>query len=311
MEASYITLYKNGGLQKRIDSCIHKLSSCELCPRACKVNRLQGEAGFCKTGRYAVVASHAPHFGEEAPLVGRYGSGTVFFSGCNLMCVFCQNYDISHEAEGKPCGPEELADIMVSLQNNSRVHNINFVTPSHVIPQILEALPLAIDNGLSVPLVYNSGGYDSVETLKLLEGIFDIYMPDFKFSSDIPPTLYCKAPDYPQVVRRALNEMHRQVGDLVLDENNRAVRGLLVRHLVMPDDLAGTRAAMRFLAQNISANTYVNIMDQYRPCGDCSRFSELTRHVSRREYEEALAAAQQEGITRLDSRERPFLLMWR
>lgn len=311
MEPSYIKLYKDGLLQERIDRCTRILSSCRVCPRKCKVNRLQDETGFCKIGRQAVVASHGPHFGEEAPLVGRYGSGTIFFSGCNLMCTFCQNYDISHEAAGRPVTAETLADIMIDLQNNGRVHNINFVTPSHVAPQILEALPAAIEKGLRLPLVYNSGGYDNLATLKLLEGIFDIYMPDFKFSSDIPPTLYCKAPGYPEIVRCAIKEMHRQVGDLVLDENNRAVRGLLLRHLVMPEDLAGTRAAMRFLSESISPNTYVNIMEQYRPCGDSTRFSELSRPVSHQEYEEALAAAREEGISRLDSRERPFLLTWR
>jgi len=310
MEPLYINAHKEGILRDRIERAREILESCVLCPRACKVNRLTGETGVCKTGRYAQVSSYGPHFGEEAPLVGRYGSGTVFFTHCNLLCVFCQNFDISHEGAGETVGPEKLARIMLSLQN-SGCHNINFVTPTHVVPQILEALPDAVEQGLNVPLVYNSGGYDSVDTLKLLDGIFDIYMPDFKFSRDIPATFYCKAPDYPVAVKNAIKEMHRQVGDLVVNEKGHAQRGLLVRHLVMPEDLAGTRDAMGFLAREVSKNTYVNIMDQYRPCGDISRFKELSRAITRQEYLEALNAAETQGITRLDERKRGFLLHWR
>jgi putative pyruvate formate lyase activating enzyme len=310
MEPSYIKAYKENILSDRIGRALAILESCVLCPRKCKVNRLEGETGFCRTGRHATVSSYGPHFGEEAPLVGRYGSGTIFFAYCNLLCVFCQNHEISHGGEGDEVGLETLAEIMIGLQNRG-VHNINFVTPSHVVPQILEALPLAIENGLHVPLVYNSGGYDSVETLKLLEGIFDIYMPDLKFSRDIPSTFYCKAPDYPEVVQKALKEMHRQAGDLVTDEKGHAQRGLLVRHLVMPEDIAGTKQAVRFLAQEVSKNTYVNIMDQYRPCGDISRFPELSRPITREEFQEALDVARSEGITRLDNRQRGFLLHWR
>ena len=286
------------------------LESCELCPRKCRVNRLEDENGICQTGRHAFVASFVPHFGEEAPLVGRYGSGTIFFNGCNLMCAFCQNYDISHEINGEEIKASKLADIMLSLQEQ-KVHNINFVSPSHVVPQILEALPYAIEKGLKVPLVYNSGGYDSAETLKLLDGIFDIYMPDFKFSKDLPATFYCKAPDYPEVVKSALKEMHRQVSDLVLDENHRAVKGLIVRHLIMPERVAGTREAMNFLVNEISKNTYVNIMDQYHPCGDISDFPELARKITSEEFQEALDEVKEEGITRLDNRKRDFLFQWR
>jgi putative pyruvate formate lyase activating enzyme len=286
------------------------LKSCRLCPRQCKVNRLEGETGFCQTGRQAVVSSAAPHFGEEAPLVGRYGSGTIFFTFCNLLCVFCQNHEISHEGQGREVSPEKLAQTILGLQN-SGVHNINFVTPSHVVPQILEALPLAIEGGLNVPLVYNSGGYDRVETLKLLDGIFDIYMPDLKFSSDIPATSYCQAPDYPETARKAIKEMHRQVGDLKLGKNGRAQQGLLVRHLVLPEGIAGTKESMGFLAREVSKKTYVNIMDQYHPCGDLSPFPELARRITGEEFQKAMDAALAEGLTRLDNRKRDFLLHWR
>jgi putative pyruvate formate lyase activating enzyme len=257
-----------------------------------------------------MVSSSGPHFGEEAVLSGRFGSGTIFFTWCNLLCCFCQNSDISHEGQGEEVSAEVLADMMIDLQSRG-VHNINFVSPTHVVPQILEALPLAIQKGLNIPLVYNTGGYDLVETLRLLDGVIDIYMPDYKFSKDIPALFYCKAPDYPEVIKNALREMHRQVGDLEMDDNNRAVRGLLVRHLVMPDGLAGTHAAMQFIADAISHSTYLNIMDQYHPCGELEKFPELNRRITPQEYEEALTAARQEGLTRLDNRQRPLLLHWR
>jgi putative pyruvate formate lyase activating enzyme len=310
VEPSYLATHKNGTLKQRIDQALDALRCCELCPRRCRVDRTSGQTGACRTGCNAAVASFAPHFGEEAPLVGRFGSGTIFFSSCNLNCIFCQNFEISRGKEGREVTASELARMMLELQKQE-VHNINFVSPSHVVPQILEALPEAIDGGLDIPLVYNSGGYDSVETLRLLDGIIDIYMPDMKFSSDIPALFYCAAPDYPQVARAAVKEMHRQVGDLRLDERGRAVRGLLVRHLVMPDGLAGTQQIMRFLADEISRNTYVNIMDQYRPCGGIKEFKELQRRITPGEYEEARAAARDAGLNRLDSRERPILLHWR
>ena len=310
VKPAYILTHKNGTLKERIEQALEGLRCCEMCPRCCRVDRTAGVTGVCKTGRNAIVASFAPHFGEEAPLVGRFGSGTIFFSNCNLNCVFCQNFDISHEGAGSEVTSSQLANMMLELQEQ-RVHNINLVSPSHVVPQILEALPEAIDHGLNIPLVYNSGGYDNVETLKLLEGIVDIYMPDIKFASDIPALFYCTAPDYPQVVQNALREMHCQVGSLQLDEHGRAVRGLLVRHLVMPDGLAGTQAVMRFLADEISPDTYVNIMDQYRPCGDIKKFKELQRRVTPEEFENALSAARAAGLSRLDSRERPILMHWR
>jgi len=310
LEPAYLSSHKNGTLNQRIEQSLAVLQSCELCPRRCRVDRTAGQTGVCKTGRNAKIASFAPHFGEEAPLTGRHGSGTIFFSNCNLNCVFCQNFDISHKGEGNEVSASQLAGMMLELQAQ-RAHNINLVSPSHVVPQILEALPEAIDGGLSIPLVYNTGGYDSVETLKLLDGIIDIYMPDIKFSSDIPALFYCTAPDYPKIVREALKEMHHQVGDLQLNSRGHAMRGLLVRHLVMPDGLAGTQAAMRFLADELSPDTYVNIMDQYRPCEDIKKFKELQRRITPEEFEEALEAARKAGLTRLDSRERPILMHWR
>ena len=221
------------------------MSPCRVCPRRCKVDRLSDEKGICQTGAKAVVSSYAPHFGEESPLVGSGGSGTIFFTHCNLLCLFCQNYEISHLGQGLETDAGQLASMMVSLQRQG-CHNINFVTPSHVVPQILAALPKAIEKGLTVPLVYNSSGYDSPETLKLLEGIIDIYMPDFKFWNRESAKRYAKAPDYPEVAQKAILEMHRQVGDLVMDDEGVAVKGLLVRHLVMPGGLEETREDIAF-----------------------------------------------------------------
>jgi putative pyruvate formate lyase activating enzyme len=298
-QPAYIETYRNGLLKEKIKSATEMLNGCTLCPRECNVDRLSGDSGICKTQDKVLVSSYNPHFGEEAPLVGQEGSGTIFFAHCNLMCNFCQNYDISHEGHGQVIIDEQLAQIMLQLQNIG-CHNINFVTPSHGVAQILSALEIAVKNGLSVPLVYNTGGYDKVETLELLDGVFDIYMPDFKFwDSDIAEKT-CNAKDYPEIAQKALVEMHRQVGDLVIDENGIAQRGLLVRHLVLPNDLAGTREVMRFLARKISPDTYVNIMSQYRPCGRAAEIKDLTRSISDKEYQQATGAAKDAGITRLD-----------
>lgn len=256
-----------------------------------------------------MVSSFNPHFGEESPLVGRHGSGTIFITNCSLLCVFCQNWEISHLGQGEEVSFEELARMMLDLQGLG-CHNINFVTPSHVVPQILEALPIAIEGGLSVPLVYNTGGYDAVETIKLLDGIFDIYMPDFKYWDEGVARRLSKAPQYPELARQAIKEMHRQVGDLTMDSSGIAQRGILVRHLVLPEGLAGTQGVMRFLAQEISPNTYVNIMDQYHPCGEAYKYPPLNRRITVEEYSEAVRIARHEGITRLDSRERAYVLRW-
>lgn len=306
-EPSYIKLHQQGRLKERIDRALSLLADCHLCPRSCGVDRTGSEQGFCKTKRYAKVASCSPHFGEEAPLVGSHGSGTIFFSSCNLLCSFCQNYDISHLRHGTEAGPNEIASMMLHLANLG-CHNINFVTPTHVVPQILEALPAAIEGGLDIPLVYNTGAYDTVETLKLLENIFDIYMPDFKFWDKSHASKYCFASDYPVVARAAIKEMHRQVGDLVIYEDGIARRGLLVRHLVMPQDIAGTAGVMHFLAQTISTHTYVNIMDQYHPCFHADKDTEINRRITQDEYREALRAAEKADIHRLDQpRHRNFL----
>jgi putative pyruvate formate lyase activating enzyme len=296
-QAAYIETKEKGLLRDKINKARHLLKSCELCPRACKVDRLSGELGECSTGEEAVVSSFNPHFGEEPPLVGAFGSGTIFFTHCNLKCNFCQNYDISHEGNGEECGLGQLAGMMLILQNNG-CHNINFVTPTHVVPQILSALDMAIDGGLRIPLVYNSSGYDKVETLKLLEGVIDIYMPDFKFWDPAISEQTCNAPDYPQIAAKAVVEMHRQVGDLQLDENGIATRGLLLRHLVMPSGMAGTGEVMSFIANHVSKNTYVNIMDQYRPCGKALHVKELARRVSVTEFNTAVKEAKNAGITR-------------
>jgi len=299
---SYLALHAAGGLQAKIDVARERLKECVMCPRRCKVNRLADERGVCRTGRLAVVSSYDPHFGEESPLVGSGGSGTIFFTNCNLHCVFCQNYAISHEGAGIETPDEQLAAMMVSLQKQG-CHNINFVTPSHVVAQILAALPLAIAKGLNVPLVYNTSGYDAVETIRLLEDVVDIYMPDFKFWNTQSAKRYAKAADYPVRAREAIREMHRQVGDLVIDDQGIAVRGLLVRHLVMPESLDETREIMRFLASEISTDTYVNVMDQYHPCGRAFEYPPLDRLLTHEEYEEAVGYAREAGLHRLDDRD--------
>jgi putative pyruvate formate lyase activating enzyme len=283
------------------------LSPCRVCPRQCKVERLAGEKGICRTGARAVVSSYSPHFGEESPLVGSGGSGTIFLTQCSLLCVFCQNYEISHLGQGIETDTVQLSSMMVSLQRQG-CHNINFVTPSHVVPQIIAALPKAIEKGLTVPLVYNSSGYDSVQTLQLLEGVFDIYMPDFKFWTSESGTRFAKAPDYPEVAQKAISEMHRQVGDLVLDDEGVATKGLLVRHLVMPGGLEETREIFRFLAREVSVDTYVNVMDQYRPCGKAHQYPSIDRRLGNDEFQRALETAGEEGLHRLDERDWPRIL---
>ena len=306
MEASYIKAYNSGRLQEALRRASLWMKKCTLCPRLCGVDRTADERGFCRTGRRAVVASFGPHYGEERPLVGKSGSGTIFFSHCNLFCVFCQNHDISHGGAGTPAGPEELAGVMLSLQR-AGCHNINFVTPSHVIHAIMEALVLAVEGGLKVPLVYNCGGYERVAALKLLDGIVDIYMPDFKFWSVETSRDLMNAPDYPERARAALKEMHRQVGDLVMDRSGVARRGVLVRHLVMPNGIAGTGEVAQFLAGEISAGTYINIMDQYHPCWEAFGNRRISRRITPEEYRAALEAARRAGLTRFDDRHRHWV----
>lgn len=298
-EPSYLRLYREGRLPERAQQALEILKDCCLCPRECHVDRLSAERGVCRTGARAKVASFHPHFGEEGPLVGSAGSGTIFFSACNLLCSFCQNFDISHLREGDEVEPRRLADMMLRLDKLG-CRNINFVTPSHVIPQILQALVIAVEQGLNIPLVYNTGGYDSMETLKILDGVFDIYMPDFKFWEEAWATRFCRAPDYRAHATAAIREMHRQVGNLTLNTEGAAVRGLLVRHLVMPNGTAGSREIMNFLAEKISVDTYVNIMSQYRPCGKAISDPLINRRITPEEYAAAVREAVSAGIKRLD-----------
>jgi putative pyruvate formate lyase activating enzyme len=291
-------------LRRRAAEALEALRACEVCPRNCRVDRLEDKFGVCRIGRYAIVASYFPHFGEEDCLRGWNGSGTIFFSGCNLRCVFCQNYEVSQLREGRVAPPERLARMMLALQEKG-CHNINFVTPEHVVPQILEALPLAVEMGLRLPIVYNTSSYDSLESLRWMDGIVDIYMPDFKYWSREPSRHYLKAPDYPEVARRIIKEMHRQVGPLRLDEHGLAKRGLIIRHLVMPGALDETRQIMRWIAEELGPDTYVNVMAQYYPAGKVGldpRYDDINRHIEADEFRDALEAAREAGLTRLDQR---------
>ncbi|GIX50283.1 MAG: radical SAM protein [Limisphaera sp.] len=304
---AYLELAQSGELRRRAEQARSALAVCRVCPRRCEVNRLADKVGVCGIGRQARVASAFPHFGEEDCLRGWRGSGTVFLGGCNLRCVFCQNHDISHRPAGEAMTAEQLAGVMLALQA-AGCHNINWVTPSHVVPQLLEALALAAEAGLRLPIVYNSSGYDSVETLRWLEGVVDIYMPDFKFWSPEVARRLAHASDYPETARAAIREMHRQVGDLQLDENGLARRGLLVRHLVMPENLAGTAEIADWLVREISPHTYINLMDQYHPAGrvlgpaGASLYPELQRRITRAEWRRARQLAEQAGLYRFDHR---------
>ena len=294
---SYIELFNNGILPERIIKLKKILQECTLCPRNCRVNRVEGEKGFCGAGAETRVSSVSPHFGEEAPLVGKNGSGTIFFTYCNLGCVFCQNYDISHSGHGEVLPSSELASRMLYLQKTG-CHNINLVTPTHFVPQIVEAIATAIKDGLKVPVVFNCGGYESIEVLKLLEGIIDIYMPDAKFSDPKVSEKLCHAKDYYKVLKAALKEMHRQVDILKMDWNETAYRGVLIRHLVMPNNLAGSEEVLKFIAEELSPESYVNIMRQYYPCYKAMDFPEISRTVTSQEYNRACEIGRKYGLHR-------------
>ena len=300
-QPAYQKLAASGELEQRIQAAHARLKACDLCPRHCGVNRTDGEFGACATGRHAILASAAPHFGEEAPLVGTGGSGTIFIAGCNLGCSFCQNIEISHQKYGREVTADEWGAGMLDLQARG-CHNINIVTPTHAVPAMLEALAVAVRGGLHLPLVYNSGGYDSVATLRLMDGIVDIYMPDFKFGDSTVAARYTAAYDYPQRAQDALREMHAQVGDLRINAAGIAEGGLLVRHLVLPEGLAGTEGVTKFLANEISKGTYLNIMDQYHPAGHAADLGPLNRRITREEHEDALATARRNGLRRFDER---------
>jgi putative pyruvate formate lyase activating enzyme len=294
---SYRRLLASGELDERIVSLRRMLSSCRLCPRLCRVDRTAGASGYCGGGREAAVASYGPHFGEEAPLVGHSGSGTIFFSGCNLKCCFCQNYEISHLSAGRETSEEGLAQIMLGLEARG-CHNINLVTPTHFVPQIAGAVRAAAGEGLSIPIVYNCGGYESIEVLGLLEGVVDIYMPDLKFLNAGASDRYLNASDYPEAAESAIREMYRQVGDLVI-KDGLAIRGLLVRHLVMPGHLADSDRIFRFLAEEVSETTFVNVMAQYRPCYRSREFPEIGVRLSGEEHRQALVLAGEAGLKRI------------
>ncbi|HOV89793.1 MAG TPA: hypothetical protein PKW07_03680 [Syntrophorhabdaceae bacterium] len=294
---SYIKTKSRGRLDEVIEELEERLNPCILCPRRCRANRYAEDLGYCKAPYDIYISSAFAHFGEESPLVGIHGSGTIFFTHCNLRCVFCQNYDISLFGEGTKCSYNALANIMLDLQNRG-CHNINLVTPTHYIPQILKALNIAIDNGLNIPIVYNCGGYESLDVIKSLDGIIDIYMPDIKFMNSELSKKYCNAEDYPQVVRSVLKEMHRQVGDLSIDNKNIATRGLLIRHLVMPSSIENTKDVLKFIKDEISDNAFVNIMSQYHPCLGTDKFPELSRKITGKEFTEALEYAQLIGLKR-------------
>ena len=298
---AYVRLLESGELAQRVELAWRHLEDCDLCARYCYVNRRTGvEGAVCRTGEHAVVASWGPHHGEENVLRGWRGSGTIFFGWCNLRCVYCQNWDLSQKGAGREVEPATIADMMLELQEDG-CHNVNFVSPSHVVAQIVAAVAIAAKNGLRLPLVYNTGGYDSFEALQLLDGIVDIYMPDMKYGDPALARKYSKVRDYVAANRQAVKEMHRQVGDLVVDEQGIAQRGLLVRHLVLPDGIAGTEAVLEFLAEEVSPETYVNLMDQYRPCFRAHEHPELARRVTGAELEHAAQAARQAGLRRVEA----------
>ncbi len=309
---AYLALLRSGELTRRVDEAYRLLSLCHVCAWHCQADRTAGKEGICHTGMKARVSSAGPHLGEEDVLRGRRGSGTIFFSGCNLQCQFCQNSDISQprrrrgqHPDGREVQPEELAAMMLDLQDHG-CHNINLVSPSHVGPQIMAALLVAAERGLRLPLVYNTGGYDSLEMLQLLDGVVDIYMPDMKYADSDTARRYSKVVNYPDANQAAVREMHRQVGDLQLNSTGVAARGLLVRHLVLPNGLAGTDEVLRFLAEEISPQTYLNLLDQYRPAYKAAEYPALSRPITADEYRDAVRIARKSGLQRLDERQ-PFM----
>ncbi len=311
-QPGYLKLLETGELEQRAERLHRVLASCELCPRKCRVNRLEGETGFCGCGSALTISSYGPHFGEEVPLVGRNplmtisarfgiqsigGSGTVFLTGCNLLCIYCQNFEISHLHCGHVVSETQLADHALELQRRG-CHNINFVTPTQFAPQLVQSIKIAAEKGLNLPIVWNCSGYENVRMIELLEGIVDIYMPDMKYAGSEPATKYSSAADYFDRCRESVREMHRQVGDLKLDGEGVAYRGVLVRHLVLPNDLAGTEQVLRFIAEELSPNTYVNVMAQYRPEGKARLYEELNRCPTREEFSRAVEIACRFHLTR-------------
>ncbi|MDY6847235.1 MAG: radical SAM protein [Chloroflexota bacterium] len=295
---AYLESLEQGVLEERVHQAHQHLENCDVCPLECGVNRLAGELGLCKTGEFAQVSSYFAHLGEEGPISGSRGSGTIFFNHCNLNCVYCQNADISQVALGREVTPADLAKILLNLQTRG-CHNINFVSPSHIVPQILAGVYLAAQSGLQLPLVYNTGGYDSLGMLSMLDGVVDIYMPDMKYGDEPTARKYSRVKNYPTINQQAVLEMQHQVGDLTLDDQGIAYRGLLVRHLVLPNNLAGSEAILRFLAEKISKQVYVNIMAQYHPAHLAGDYPELNRRIRPKEYKAVVAIARRLGLNRL------------
>ncbi len=292
---SYLSLLYSGELEKRVEASKKYLSSCTVCPRNCRANRLDNQKGVCLAGRDVRVSSYNVHNGEEPPISGTRGSGTIFFTGCSLKCRFCQNYPISQLNHGNNYSTKQLAGMMIELQSLG-AHNINLVTPTHFVPHIIEAVYLASQRGLAIPLVYNTSGYDSINMLRLLDGIIDIYLPDIKYASDENAFKYSTVRDYVTVNRQALVEMHRQAGRLVLDSDGIAVQGMIVRHLILPEDIAQTGASMAFIAERLSADTYISLMNQYFPANNAHKFKELSRRIRNDEYDYAIQCLQKNGL---------------
>ena len=305
-EPAYLALYRSGELERRVEAALRELEDCCACPRNCHVNRLENVARVCHTGRHAIVSSAFPHFGEEDCLRGWNGSGTIFFGLCNLRCVFCQNWDISQQKDGAEYDAQHIASMMMGLQERG-CHNINFVTPEHVVPQVIEAIAAAVPRGLALPIVYNTSAYDALASLRLLDGIVDIYMPDFKFWQRESARRLAKAKDYPERARAAILEMQRQVGSLRFGPDGLARRGLLVRHLVMPGEEAEAQAILQWLADEVATDTYVNVMSQYRPTFQVgandlrSKYRDIDRRPRDAEMEAALSAARSASL-RIDKR---------
>ena len=298
-EPSYLRLARDGRLKQIEKELWDILGACRLCPRACGVSRLRGARGACSSTARLKVSSHGAHFGEERPLVGRGGSGTIFFSNCNLLCCFCQNWEINHRGDGRFVDEVAVAEMMLDLQERG-CHNVNLVTPTHVAPHIVKALRVAVDQGLRIPLVYNTGGYDTLDVIRALDGVVDIYLPDFKYQDGALAAKYSSgAADYPEVAAAAIKEMHRQVGVLKADERGVAVRGLIIRHLVMPQNIAGTDRFVKWVARELTTDTCVNIMAQYRPEHRAGDYPELSRQISSQEWGQALAWAHAAGLTNL------------
>ena len=295
MYPAYLESYNNGALESVVEKTFNMLKCCCICPRKCKVNRLNDERGFCRVGLKPKVASFMPHQGEEPPISGQAGSGTIFFSGCNMACLYCQNYEFSQLGEGREVEFEELANFMLQLQGMG-CHNINLVTPTHVMPQILKALQLAIPQGLKIPIVYNTGGYELPEIIKLLDGIVDIYLPDMRYADNEMAIKYSSAPEYPGLNQAALKEMHQQVGVAEIDEEGIIKRGVIIRHLVLPDNISGTDKIMRFIKEALSKDTYVSLMSQYFPCYKAKQSREISRRITDQEYGDALATMEKHGL---------------